>query len=85
MNFLDHGRLGDVEHVIQSLEVLAPTFETLTTKTRLVHPIGLEHRTHRPIEDDDAIMQHALHLLNFVQFSFHVHNPIRLNPIPAQK
>jgi len=43
------------EGIIVALEVLLPVLEALAPVTGLVELVALDHRTHRPIDDEDAL------------------------------
>ena len=60
VDFLDDGGLGDVEQVVEALEVLVPVGEARAAIIRLLQLVTLDHRAHRAVNDDDAFTEQAL-------------------------
>ena len=68
MDVLDDRRLGDVQQVVEALEVLAaPVREPRAAKRRLIQLALLDHRAHRAVNDDDAFAQQAFKMFNPVR------------------
>ena len=66
MHLLDHLGAGDIQQIIQSFEILLPILESLSSKRRLIQLISLDHRPHRPINEDNALAQQRVQLLDSV-------------------
>ncbi len=73
VDLLDQARLGDVEQVVITLEVLAPpVLESLAAKIGLTQPALLDHGPHRTVEDDDPFVQQPLKVPCSVRCRAHV-------------
>jgi hypothetical protein len=58
MNFLDDGRLGDLEEFVVALEILAgPVLEPVTAELGFTELVPLDDRAHGTVDDDDALFQ----------------------------
>ena len=68
VDFLDDLGLGDVEQVIETLQILRPGGEPGAAIIGLGQLVPLNHRAHGPINDDDAFLQQPLQCLYPVQF-----------------
>ena len=68
VDFLDHRRFGDIQQIIQPLQIPGPVGKTGATVIRLGQLVTLDHRPHRPVNDDDPFAQQALQFKGPVQF-----------------
>jgi hypothetical protein len=58
VNFVDHGRPGQEEHLESALEVFPfPVLEAVAAIIGLGQLVSLDHRAHGAIEHDDALAQ----------------------------
>ena len=53
----DGRRLGQAQQVAVAAQVARMVAEPLAAEVRLGEPVGLEHRAHRPVEDEDPLAQ----------------------------
>ena len=53
----DGRRLGQAQQVAVAAEVARVVAEPLAAEVGLAEPVGLEHRPHRPVEDDDPLAE----------------------------
>src|ERR1051326_5388178 len=57
MNGFDDVWLRERQQIVTSLEVVRMPDEPVTSKSRLVQLVGLDHRPHGPVNKDDALGQ----------------------------
>ncbi len=65
MDRLDDLRLGQVEQIIVPFRSRAQSLNRSPRKPGFVQLVRLDHRAHRPVEDDDPLAQQALQFLAF--------------------
>ena len=59
MDGSNRGRLGQAQHVAVAAEIARMVAKTLAAEVGLGEVVGLEHRAHRPVEDDDPVTKDA--------------------------
>ena len=55
VHLLDQVRTGQREHVMKTLERFRVIAQEMAAETRLVQAFALQHRPHRPVQDDDPL------------------------------
>ncbi len=57
MNFLDHLRARYIEQVVVALHITRPIAKTLAAISGFIETVGLDHRSHRTVKNNDAFAQ----------------------------
>jgi hypothetical protein len=71
----NHVRSCQHQQVVVALEIPHPVGEARTPVIAFLQPVGLDHRAHRAVQDQDALGQGLLDLLS----SFHYREPVSAN------
>jgi hypothetical protein len=67
MHVVEHGGVGDRQHVARALEIARMVREALAAERCLVQPVGLDLRAHRAVEDEDAAGEEVAKLCTAVR------------------
>ena len=89
VNLRDHLRPREQQDLVVALEVLArPVGETFAAKRGFVQPVALHHGAHRPVENDDALLNQLNEGVGVGRHGFSglmIHSFIRMNGLSKQK
>jgi hypothetical protein len=59
MDGADRRRLGQAQQIAVAAEIARVVAETLAAEIRLAELVGLEHRPHRSVQDEDPVAKDA--------------------------
>jgi hypothetical protein len=68
--------LGEVEQIVVSLHIARPIFEAFAAIARLVQFVGLNHRAHGAINDDNSLAQQGEELVCTIRLMFDLHRKL---------
>src|SRR5262249_46348117 len=72
VDFLNNRGTGQIEKVVEAFKILRPAFESLATKRGFVQLIGLDHRSHRTVQEYDAFLQYPIEVRRLIHMLTHI-------------
>jgi len=71
MNLLDDLWPRDIQQIVISLKIFAPFPKALATIGRLLQLIGLDHRAHGTVDNDDPFPEESLQFRGSIPINTH--------------